>query len=175
MGDNAFNVLELEADDKRWDELVRGAAQPDVYYLSDYARAYEAAGHGRACGLLVTARNVRILAPLLERSFVPGDGSEEVRDAYSPYGYGGLLVDGSPSQADIKEVVRAIRGWATARGLISCVLRLHPLLRQAQMFHDLDAGAMESRPGNQPDRWRRNDPATERDQGNPAFECRYFF
>src|SRR5258708_33361869 len=76
-----------------WNELVEQAPISDVYYRPGYVRAYEAAGHGRAMGLILTSSHVRVLVPLLLRplSDLPFAQGESGFDAATPYGYGGLL------------------------------------------------------------------------------------
>src|ERR1700745_108023 len=80
-------------DASRWDELVDRAPIADVYYRAGYALALEAAGHGKAIGLILNANRVPILLPLLLRplSDLPFAPGEPGIDAITPYGYGGLL------------------------------------------------------------------------------------
>jgi len=112
-------VESLAPGDERWDELVDDAPTPDVYFRPGYCRAYEAAGEGRA----VAVRTETALLPLLLREL---PHREDGFDAVTPYGYGGLLplAAGGDSLAD----VRQLRDWCVANDVVSCLLRLHPLL-----------------------------------------------
>jgi Acetyltransferase (GNAT) domain len=112
-----LTVEALGADDGRWDELV-GAAAADVYYGPGYCRAYEAAGHGRAVAVVTE----RALFPLLLR---PLPFEVDGLDAATPYGYGGVLPTGSESVTTTD--VRRLRDWCVTAGVVSCLLRLHPL------------------------------------------------
>jgi hypothetical protein len=114
----------LGADDRRWDELVDGAPASDVYFRPGYCRAYEAAGHGRAIAVVTEGA----LFPLLLRPLPFG---EEGFDAATPYGYGGLLPlghDTSGMGSDPAPTLHQLRDWCVSAGVVSCLLRLHPLL-----------------------------------------------
>ena len=72
-----------------WDDLVSGAPVADVYYRPGYVRAYGLTGHGRPMAVVVRSGLTEALFPLLIRE-LRIDGYV-VRDAVTPYGYGGLL------------------------------------------------------------------------------------
>ena len=102
-----------------WDGLVDAAPTPDVYFRPGYCRAYETAGQGRA----VAVRAEGALFPLLLRELPFG---QEGLDAVTPYGYGGLLplAPGSDPVSDL----RRLRDWCASNGVVSVLVRLHPLL-----------------------------------------------
>jgi hypothetical protein len=122
-------VESLAAGDERWDELVDASPTPDVYFRPGYCRAYEAAGDGR----LVGVRSATALFPLLLRELPYG---EEGFDAVTPYGYGGVLplVSGPDLLADVSQ----LRDWCVSNGVVSCLLRLHPLLGGFGHLSELD-------------------------------------
>jgi hypothetical protein len=126
----------LGPDDPRWDELVDASPAPDVYYRPGYCRAYEVAGHGRTVAVVTDGA----LFPLLLRPLPFG---EEGFDAVTPYGYGGALFTepGSVKSAD----VRQLRDWCVANGVVSCLLRLHPLLGGSEQLSEIDDGEVEIR------------------------------
>jgi serine/alanine adding enzyme len=109
----------LGAGDRRWDELVSAAAEPDVYYRPGYCAAHEAAGHGE----VVAVATEHALWPLLLRRLPFG---EDGQDAATPYGYGGLLPagPGAVSATDLEQ----LRAWCVANDVVSALVRLHPLL-----------------------------------------------
>jgi serine/alanine adding enzyme len=126
----------LGADDGRWDELVDSSASPDTYYRPGYCRAYEAAGHGQA----VAVATEGALFPLLLR---PLPFSEDGFDAATPYGYGGVLFTGSdPVKATD---LRQLRDWCVTNGVVSCLLRLHPLLGGSEQLSGIDESGLEIR------------------------------
>lgn len=109
----------LSADDARWDSLVDAAPTPDVYYRPGYCRAYEAAGDGQ----LVGVETQGAFFPLLLRDLPYG---EEGYDAVTPYGYGGYLPLGTGS--DPVSDLRRLRDFCASNGVVSAMLRLHPLV-----------------------------------------------
>jgi hypothetical protein len=126
----------LGADDSRWDELVDASPTPDVYYRPGYCAAYEAAGHGR----LVAVVTAGALFPLLLRPLPFG---EEGVDAATPYGYGGVLTGSDPVKTPTD--VRQLRDWCVTNGVVSCLLRLHPLLGGSEQLSQIDEALVEIR------------------------------
>jgi serine/alanine adding enzyme len=126
----------LGAGDSRWDELVDAAPTPDVYYRPGYCAAYEAAGHGR----LVAVETAGALFPLLLRPLPFGEAGV---DAATPYGYGGVLATGSDP---IKTTdVHQLRDWCATNGVVSCLLRLNPLLGGSEQLSQSDEADVEIR------------------------------
>jgi serine/alanine adding enzyme len=125
----------LGASDSRWDELVDAAPTPDVYYRPGYCAAYEAAGHGR----LVAVETAGALFPLLLRPLPFG---EDGADSATPYGYGGVLTGSdSVKTTDLHQ----LRDWCATNGVVSCLLRLHPLLGGSEQLSQSDDAEVEIR------------------------------
>ncbi len=125
----------LSASDRRdcarWEQLVSTAPASDVYYRPAYVRAYERAGQGRGVALVISTGQGLVLVPFLLRPldalhFAP---SEAGQDAATPYGYGGVLPL-TPARAGAVPLVESLRQWCLQAGVVSCFLRLHPLLDQ---------------------------------------------
>jgi hypothetical protein len=138
---SAAEVLRLDRpqDVGRWEELVDASPTPDVYYRPGYIGAYVAAGHGDGVGVVLDVEGSRVLMPLLLRRLddLPFAHDVEGFDAISPYGYGALLPLDDRSIAPTA-MANAIGDWCRARGVIDCLLRLHPLLRQAELLASTD-------------------------------------
>ena len=120
--------------DPRWDELVDASPTPDVYYRPGYCAAYEAAGHGRAVAVVADGA----VFPLLVRELPFG---EDGFDAVTPYGYGGVLARtvGSDPASDLRQ----LRDWCATNGVVSCLLRLHPLLGGPGQLSESDDADVE--------------------------------
>ena len=136
---SSSRVLVLAASDprdrSRWDDIVDHAPISDVYYRSGYACACEAAGHGKAIGLLLATQCIQVLVPLLLQplSDLPFAAGEPGFDAATPYGYGGLLPlseTDRPAEADVHSLLDVLQEWCRDAGIVSCLIRLHPLLEQ---------------------------------------------
>ena len=122
------------ADCALWEQMVEESAAADAYYRPGYALAHEAAGHGRAIALLVQGGGSRVLVPLMLRELTapPFSSASPGFDAYSPYGYGGLLSLGEPP--DRLALISALQDWSRDQGVICTLIRLHPLLDQRSWF-----------------------------------------
>jgi hypothetical protein len=119
------------ADVHAWEELVNSAPIPDVYYRPGYVRAYALAGGGRPAAVVTSNGSTRALFPLLIRD-LEIDG-QVLRDAISPYGYGGLLHLSGPTHPGPQvalDLFAQLRDWARSSNLVACTLRFHPLLDQ---------------------------------------------
>ena len=124
-------------DSSLWEELVDRAPIPDVYYRPGYALANEVVDHGKAIALLLIDRNIEVLIPLLLRTLsdLPFAADQPGFDAVTPYGYGGIVLlseRGRPSDSDVLALLNALQHWCNERSVISCHIRLHPLLEQTQ-------------------------------------------
>jgi hypothetical protein len=131
-----LTVEALGADDGRWEELT---ADADVYFRPGYCGAYEAAGHGRALAVVTE----RAVFPLLLRPLPFG---EEGFDAATPYGYGGVLPrDASMTGTVPASEVRQLRDWCVTAGVVSCLLRLHPVLGGPRQLSGVDEPGLDMR------------------------------
>jgi hypothetical protein len=128
-----LTVEALGADDRRWEELVDASSAADVYFRPGYCRAYEAADHGRAVAVVTE----RALFPLLLRPLPFG---AEGYDGATPYGYGGVLplAPAGSLGSDPASEVRQLRDWCVTNGVVSCLLRLHPLLGGPDQLSGMD-------------------------------------
>lgn len=128
------------ADAKQWNRMVDVSPTPDVYYRPEYVRA-NLSREQSAVGLVLAASARRFLLPLILRPLADLEFAEGVPgfDAITPYGYGGLLPleDGSISKAEARELLASLRRWCLEAGVVSCLIRLHPLTAQ----HEWAAGA----------------------------------
>src|SRR5271170_1091209 len=137
----ALEMLEAAnpADSERWNTLVSNSPMPDVYYLPAYAQASAEMEHAEPVAVVAGQDSSRYLAPLLlRRMSAIEDGSPvDWTDACSPYGYGGILPLSSSQPTEVPDVrcfLDDLHDWCSERGVVCCVLRLHPLMRQEEWF-----------------------------------------
>ena len=130
-------LADCPADVKIWTNLVDGSPTPDVYFRPGYVAAYSC-DHEMAVALVIKTSRRRFLLPLLLREIavVPLTCRVEDYDAITPYGYGGVLpLDrGEVSSRDAAELLEQLTHWCIKANVVSCMLRLHPLLAQHSGF-----------------------------------------
>jgi len=127
------------ADAERWSTLVSNSPMPDVYYLPAYAQASSEIEQSEPLAIIAGPDSCKFLSPLLIRrmSAVVNGPRIDWTDACSPYGYGGLLPLSSSQPIDVPDLrcfLDDLRDWCSARDVVCCVLRLHPLMRQEEWF-----------------------------------------
>jgi hypothetical protein len=137
MQKTAAEILSV-SDPERWSTLVFGSPVPDVYYLPGYAQAASEIEHTEPMAIVVGQDSCRFLIPLLLRSntAIVNDSRIDWIDTSSPYGYGGILPlsCNTPDAHSIHCLLEDLRRWCSGRDAVCCVLRLHPLMDQAQWF-----------------------------------------
>lgn len=116
----------LKPADFRWRQVL-DAVRHDVYDLPGYAALSGEADGAEPLAFYARENDACCLVPLLRRRLpahlhAPAGWS----DAISPYGYSGALFAGDDRWAS--RAVRAFREACAARGILSVLLRLHPLL-----------------------------------------------
>jgi len=122
----------------RWDEVVRGCAQSDVYHRAAYVLATAELEHSQPLGLMISYNDQQYLLPMLLRPISDPNGQAWL-DASTPYGYGGVIPCPSSTQSPVAaDLFHALRVWCATRKLVSCVLRSHPLLPQDWLFAPAD-------------------------------------
>jgi hypothetical protein len=138
-------LLELRLDNAtqaaRWDELVGRSPNCDVYHRAAYVLASAELEHSQPVGLVISYDYQQYLLPILLRP-ISGPNGEAWLDASTPYGYGGVIcVDCRNGNRVAVDLFHGLREWCANRGLVSCVLRSHPLLAQDWLLpkdHHLD-------------------------------------
>lgn len=129
-------VLDLSRPDEFvvCNDLVDSAPIPDTYFRPAYVVPHEVSGQGKARAFVIRAGSHVFLVPLLLRplSDVAFTHYMEGYDAITPYGYGGLLklTHGEVQELDIRQFFESLRTLCIENRVISCLLRLHPLLQQ---------------------------------------------
>ncbi|MBQ1771751.1 MAG: GNAT family N-acetyltransferase, partial [Clostridia bacterium] len=89
-----------------WDEIVRSFHEFDIYWLSEYTRAFQIHGDGEPLLLFYESGSVRGINVVMKRD-VAHDRHFAARipegvyfDIATPYGYGGWYFEGDQTGAD---------------------------------------------------------------------------
>lgn len=114
---------------EEWDSIVRSFPNYDVYYLSGYVKPFMLHGDGAPCLLFAKGDTWKAIYVFMKReTFVEG-----VFDAITPYGYGGVLFDGSYTQKDLQSFWDSFNMIMKEEGIIDNFVRYHPVLNNAPL------------------------------------------
>jgi len=126
----ALTVFTMEQTEQ-WDSTVRSFCEYDTYWLSGYAKAFQLHGDGEPLLLFYEDEWVRGINVVMKRDVAKderfrGRLHEGVYfDFATPYGYGGWLIEGGPTDG----LFESSADWARKNGIISEFVRFHPLLK----------------------------------------------
>ncbi|WP_261130801.1 GNAT family N-acetyltransferase [Bacillus sp. Marseille-Q3570] len=128
-----LSVFTLE-ESQQWDEIVKSFNNYDVYYLSDYVRAFNIHGDGKP--ILVCyeknkfrAMNVFMLRDIGQDPIFSGKiNSDTYFDISTPYGYGGFIFEGLQLQNSLIELEETFRGYCKENNIVSEFVRFHPII-----------------------------------------------
>ncbi len=112
----------IHANDRQWESTLE-ACDHDFYHLPEYVTLCAEQVGGTAAALLVRGGPGALLLPVILRD-IPFGG----RDAISPYGYPGPLVEGGGGAAFTAAALRVGIDALREAGLVSLFVRYHPLL-----------------------------------------------
>lgn len=113
----------LAPDDPSWHDVL-DLVEHDVFHLPECAEVNSTMIGGDPLAFCYREPDAAFLLPLLIRQ-IPGDSR---RDAYSPYGYSGPVAT-TGSHAFWRRAVQALHETLREEEVVSCFVRLHPLLR----------------------------------------------
>lgn len=133
-----MQIIRLK-DSQKWDEIVTSFPQQDIYYLSGYVKSFELHGDGQPILLYYKDDLGRAICVLMLR-----DISDDIlfkgiipkntfKDAVTPYGYGGFMLDGKPN---LQKLEIALKQVLTDLEIISVFYRFHPVLKNCSSLND---------------------------------------
>ncbi len=134
MIENKFpgeRIMLITPSDPRWSSILQTTPH-DIYHLSSYVRCEADYHKGEPCAVFVDAGTWNCIIPFIKYS-CPYDST--YYDLISPYGYPGPLM--YPEQFDrnaIQEAFQKILHVLREEKIVSCFIRLHPFLNQADVF-----------------------------------------
>ena len=110
-----------------WDNIVSTFPNYDVYYLSGYVKAFHIHGDGEPFLLYYEGQGLRAIYVYMKRpTTIVGE-----YDSVTPYGYGGVLFEGAPSEANLKAFWKAYLDEMAKEHIVDNFVRYHPVLQNA--------------------------------------------
>lgn len=113
---------------ERWDEIVTGFPNYDVYYLSGYVIPFMHHGDGRPKLLYYNVEGLRAIYVFMVRD----TDIEDLYDSTTPYGYGGILFDGDVNERSVATFWNIFSGFMQEIGIVDDFVRYHPVLGNAE-------------------------------------------
>ncbi|WP_313130760.1 lipid II:glycine glycyltransferase FemX [Anaerocolumna sp.] len=119
---------------EEWNRIVTSFHKYDVYYLSEYVKAFQIHGDGEPALFYyeddgIKAVNVFILRDIeADKRFKNQIPQGAYFDITTPYGYGGFLIEGNITRDTVKRLEKEYTDYCINKGIISEFVRFHPLL-----------------------------------------------
>lgn len=111
-----------------WDKVLNEFPVKDVYYTYEYC-LWSAQEEGGQAKLVYFENNFgKVIYPFIVRR-IENYPANPIYDITTPYGYGGALITGDEKVLD--EFNRKFRVYCIEAGIVSEIVRLHPLLNNA--------------------------------------------
>ena len=138
---NIYNLIKLN-NAAQWDEIIKSFKEHDVYYLSDYVKAFEIHGDGVAQLFYYKDENIRAINVAMKRDIANNLKFENLIpknkyfDLATPYGYGGFLFEGNVTEQSIKQVENQYEKLCEKENIISEYVRFHPVLNNKMYLNN---------------------------------------
>lgn len=137
-----FSIINVDESEK-WNRIVKSFNNYDVYYLTDYVKAFKIHGDGEPILFYYTDENINAINVVMKR-----DISSDIRftgkiptntyfDISTPYGYGGFLIEGSITNKSLQNLDREYSQTCIDEGIVSEFVRFHPVLKNEINLDDI--------------------------------------
>lgn len=136
-----INLIGIE-DNDLWDSHVQSIPMFDVYYLSGYVKAFESNGDGKPVLIWWEHENITGACVIMVRDIAEDPIFRELEhgkyfDAITPYGYGGFIFNGNPTDSQIAVLSKELSKSLKECNIISLFFRFHPILKNANYSHNI--------------------------------------
>ncbi|WP_265447571.1 lipid II:glycine glycyltransferase FemX [Acetivibrio straminisolvens] len=130
-------------DNNKWDNIVKGFKNFDVYYLSGYVRAFQTHGDGEPKLFFYEDKNIKAINVFMKRDIEKDQNfsgkipSATFYDAATPYGYGGFLIEGNVTDESLEALEKEYSRLCMNEGIISEFVRFHPVLNNSKVLSSI--------------------------------------
>lgn len=137
-----ISIYEI-SDSKKWNEIVKSFTNYDIYYLSEYVKAFQIHGDGEPLLFYSENSKTRAINVIMKRD-IALDGNFEGKiplnsyfDITTPYGYGGFLIEGEITKDSLKMLDEEYKEFCKSEGIVSEFVRFHPVLNNCEILEDI--------------------------------------
>lgn len=132
-----LTVITIDEIDK-WNSIVKGFENYDVYYLAQFTKAFKAIGDGEPTLFYYEDNNIIAMNVAMKRD-IESDFNFKGKippnayfDLSTPYGYGGFLIQGNVTKESLMSLNEEYSFICRREGIISEFVRFHPVLNNAE-------------------------------------------
>lgn len=131
---------------EKWNKLVRGFKQHDIYHMIEYVRSFQIHGDGEPCLFYYQKNDTKALNVVMKRDIALDYKFKEKipRNTYfdlaTPYGYGGFLIEGNNNNQAIEEIMHSYNSFCVNNNIVSEFVRFHPMLenhKELEKYYDI--------------------------------------
>lgn len=112
-----------------WNSIVKTFNDYDVYYLSDYTKAFYLHGDGEPILFYFEDNKIKAINVVMKRDIAKDKRFNLEENKYfdftTPYGYGGWLIEGD---GDLDNLMKEYSDWCISNNIVSEVIRFHPVI-----------------------------------------------
>lgn len=130
-------------EEEKWNDIVKSFKNYDVYYLLEYAKAFQIHGDGEPLLIYYNDNDFRAMNVVMKRDislderFQGKIPSNNYYDISTPYGYGGFIVEGEASIKNINKLHEEYNKACINKGIISEFVRFHPVLNNSKFLEEI--------------------------------------
>lgn len=121
----------------KWDKIVKGFKNYDVYYLSGYTKAFQIHGDGEPTLFYYEGNDIKAMNVVMKRdigkdqNFLGKISPNTFYDLTTPYGYGGFIIEGHINEDGLIDLDEEYSAYCKNNGIISEFVRFHPVLNNS--------------------------------------------
>ena len=137
-----LSIITLDESDK-WDSIVKSFSNYDVYYLSGYTKAFKLHGDGEPMLIYYHDEDIRAINVVMirdiaiDKKFNNKLETRSLFDITTPYGYGGLIIEGIPNDNNLKKFNKEYSDYCRSKNIISEFVRFHPVLKNSKINSEI--------------------------------------
>lgn len=134
----SFKIIDKN-DIKTWNEVIKGFSEFDVYYLYEYAKAFEIHGDGEPILIYYQENTFKATKVVMKRKIPYSDlsnNNETIYDVVTPYGYGGFLIEGYFTSENLKNFYSKYSDFLSLNNIIAEFTRFHPIIGNEKYLTD---------------------------------------
>ena len=140
-----FSIINIDEKEK-WNEIVKSFANYDVYYLSDYVKAFQLHGDGEPTLIYYNDNSFKAMNVVMKKDIGKDEFFSNIIpentlfDMTTPYGYGGFILEGDITENKFNKFIDEYISLCNDQRIISEFVRFHPVLNNVKKldnFYDV--------------------------------------